>query len=268
MGKNKIIIDGDSLTFYSSKDTIQESIENLELRLSEIFEHTQAKSYLIFLSDGKYFRHRIYEQYKAARKIYKEKNKNYSSVLKQFLITDYNAIIIRQVEADDMVAYTKNLFPDSIICSPDKDVLHQIAGTHYDYRIRKTINKNGEEILQKGEWVNTSKVDAYYFIWLQSLMGDSVDGITGIPGVGIKRAEKILKGIDPENYPSAVLKQYIDYYGVNDGIHQFNLMYSLIYLLRTDSDFASVGLVPPRLFTDDDFTKLKSEDVASEWSNM
>jgi len=267
MGKRRIIIDGDSLTFYASKETIEDSIESLEQRLVEIFQQTSATDYIIFLSDGLYFRHKLYPQYKALRNIYKNKTKNYSKVLKHYLIVEHNAKIIRQIEADDAVAYTKTLFPDSIVCSPDKDVLHQISGTHFDYRIRKNIDEETKiETIQKGVWVNTSKVDANHFLWLQTLMGDSTDGIKGIPGVGIKNAEKILAKCKVENYYSCVLNEYIKHYDVTLGIYWFYINFNLIKLLKTEDDFHTLG-IPIMSITEDDFNPL-SDEIIEEWNNL
>ena len=62
--------------------------------------------------------------------------------------------------------------------STDKDLLKGVEGTWYD-----AYHK---------EWVYTNKETASRFVLLQSLAGDSTDGIKGLPRVGLKTAEKLL----------------------------------------------------------------------------
>ena len=46
---------------------------------------------------------------------------------------------------------------------------------------------------QKGEFQHTTPETALKFLWQQVLMGDSTDGIPGLPGVGAKTSENWLK---------------------------------------------------------------------------
>jgi len=66
----------------------------------------------------------------------------------------------------------------------DKDVLYQTEGTHYNYHT--------------DEFVETTKEEATYYAYLQTLMGDPSDGYTGIPRVGKVKATKILDGLTSE----------------------------------------------------------------------
>ena len=47
--------------------------------------------------------------------------------------------------------------------------------------------------LSKGEFQHTTPETALKFLWQQVLMGDSTDGIPGLPGVGAKTSENWLK---------------------------------------------------------------------------
>ena len=103
----------------------------------------------------------------------------------------HNFTHVPRLEADDCVSVYSTVIAEKkgqsfVVCSPDKDVLRQVPGKHFNY--------------QKMEWVNTSEEDANKFLWMQTLMGDSIDGIPGIPGMYLKH-QKIIDET-----------KYVDYY--------------------------------------------------------
>ena len=86
----------------------------------------------------------------------------------------------------------------TIICSIDKD-LRNTPGWHYNW------NKD-----EKPVWV--SEEEATYNFYKQLLTGDRVDNIQGIPGIGPKKAEKILEECDSElGMYLAVHEAYAEY---------------------------------------------------------
>lgn len=90
----------------------------------------------------------------------------------------YKAVIMDGLEADDVLGIlsTEPSNEERIIVSIDKDLL-QIPGK---------ISKDGmtfEEI---------SEDEANYWHMMQTLTGDSTDGYSGCPKVGVKTAQKIL----------------------------------------------------------------------------
>lgn len=128
------------------------------------------------------YRFALYPAYKASRQ---RPNANWlltrlKGQLQAFVYTTYpNIAHCLNCEADDFVAYLKGLNPSAIVCSIDKDVLNQLPGTHFNYA--------------KSRVVTTSTDEARKFLLLQILMGDPVDNIPGLPGVGSKRAKSILQ---------------------------------------------------------------------------
>ena len=73
-----VLVDADSLVFYSSKDTIEESIENLKSRINNILTETEATKCIMFLTGGRDgFRYKLYPQYKENRR-----QKKYATHLK------------------------------------------------------------------------------------------------------------------------------------------------------------------------------------------
>ena len=100
------------------------------------------------------------------------------SPLRKFLIEEYDAIILPNLEADDVMgilATKPSKGEQKIICSIDKD-LRQIPGHLYN---GETLTKNAPK-----------HCDWWHMI--QTMTGDAVDGFAGIPGVGKVTAEKIL----------------------------------------------------------------------------
>jgi len=117
-----------------------------------------------------------------------------SKTVKESLISTYPSIAVNGLEADDLMGL--NSGSSTIIVSDDKDLL-TIPGLHYQPRKP-----------EKGVFLITYK-EAEYLLYLQILMGDRADGYTGIPGVGPKKAEKILEtgGVSWQT----ILKAYEDY---------------------------------------------------------
>ena len=122
------------------------------------------------------------------------------------------------------------------ICSPDKDVLYQNKVSNYNYG--------------KGEFVTVDENESLRFLWKQVLMGDSTDGITGIPKVGPKTADSWLEKLLPVEMPTFVLNKYIEKFGNAEGIHRFTETFKLIYILKTKEDvLRETGIELPDLIT-------------------
>ena len=64
-------------------------------------------------------------------------------------------------------------------------------------------------------------------------MGDSTDGIPGIPKVGEKTAGK---WVEENPKLSMVLEKYQEKFGIQEGIHKFAETFNLVYLLRTSEE--------------------------------
>ena len=102
-------------------------------------------------------------------------------VLRQHIMDNHKGIMWDGLEADDVLGILattadNHYDKDPVIVSIDKDFK----------QIPSLICLDGENI------VRISRPAADYWFMLQVLMGDSVDGYTGLPSVGIKTAEKIL----------------------------------------------------------------------------
>jgi len=223
------LIDADSLLYYEmGKDTLEEAIEGIDNRIRTILNETGAHKYAGFLTIGKCFRYNIAKTkpYKYNRKLSSKPPIFYA--LKEYLQqAPHNFTHVPRLEADDCVSIYSTVIAENksqsyVICSPDKDVLKQVPGRHFNF--------------QKMEWINTSNEDANKFLWMQTLMGDSTDGIPGIPGMGIKTSEKIIRETKTVQYYQEVLRIYIEKFGIKDGICKFTETFNLVYMLRTPEE--------------------------------
>jgi hypothetical protein len=229
------VIDGDSICYICSKDTIVESLQNVDSIMNSIGKETGSSDYYLFLSQGSYFRHEVNLDYKGKRKY--ETTLKYLRTLKSYLREEYGGVSYKGVEADDMSAYVmcnQEEGKEYINCSPDKDVLKTVWGPNFNYR----SHESGQ----------TSVEEAIKFIFIQTLMGDSTDNIAGLPGIGPKKAEIMLDGAEGfKEMKSRVLDAYQHEYGIGSGIYHFQKNFRQVYLLRTKSDFQNEVRYVPEL---------------------
>tara|TARA_R110000744_G_scaffold93772_2_gene181122 strand:- start:11431 stop:12180 length:750 start_codon:yes stop_codon:yes gene_type:complete len=238
--ENKIIalIDADSLIYYEmGKETLEIALDGIDSRINQMLQITGATHYAGFLTQGKCFRYKVAKNrpYKGNRK-YGDKPIIFPAI-KEYLKQKWGCTVITQLEADDLVSvFHKD--KTTIICSPDKDVLYQNIGSHYNYG--------------KAELVVVTKLDAIRFLWKQVLMGDSTDGIEGLPKVGPKTADKLLELVQPLDMPEFVLNKYIEKFGISNGIDKFAETFKLIYILKSQEDvLRETGIELPELVTYD-----------------
>ena len=113
---------------------------------------------------------------------------------REYMKKKWGAMQVDGIEADDMMGIRQVELDTSIICSSDKD-MNMIPGLHYN--------------ISKGEMYVMNEEDAIRVFYRQLLIGDGVDNIQGLIGVGEKTADKILKGlVTEEELLDAVLKKY------------------------------------------------------------
>ena len=177
----KALIDGDILLyrvgFGAENEDETVAVHRMDELISSILDSVKATSYQVYLSDGreKTFRYELNNNYKAQRKA--DKPIHYQ-MLKDYLITNYSAVVAVNEEADDLMGIEQSQNKDTIICSIDKDLL-QIPGQHYNF--------------VKNVFTTIDEDEGRLFFYLQLLMGDKADNIPGITGIGIAKATKILE---------------------------------------------------------------------------
>ncbi len=128
---------------------------------------------VLFFSDSKNFRKKIYPEYKGHRN--RKKPCGYRRVISE-LSRYYEVIRLPELEADDAMGIYATSNPGNIICSPDKD-MKQIPGKLYNMETTVTITPEEGE-----QWH-----------YIQTLAGDQTDGYSGVPGIGVKRATALFE---------------------------------------------------------------------------
>ncbi len=230
------LIDGDSLIYYEmGKPTLEEALESLDGRLHQMLDMTHATKYAGFLTTGKCFRYTAAKTrpYKGNRK-YGDKPIIFPAI-KEYLKQEWNFISVPELEADDLVSIYHDPLK-TVICSPDKDVLYQNKGIHYNYA--------------KAEPVVVDENETIMFLWKQMLMGDPTDGIQGIPKVGPKTADAWLESVVLSEMPAFVLNKYIEKFEYAEGICKFAETFKLIYILKSKEDaLREAGCELPELVT-------------------
>lgn len=244
-----VLIDGDSLIYFEmGKPTLEEGIAGLNDRLNTILDQCGTNKYAGFLTSGRCFRYNTAKtrDYKGNRK--KSNKPIIFYALKAYLEQTWNFTYTPELEADDLVSMYHKHDGSTVIASPDKDVLFQNAGTHFNFRT--------------AEMVKVSPEEANIFLWKQTLMGDPTDGIPGLPKIGEKTAAKWLEGIPISDMPAFVLNKYIEKFGIQEGILKFTETFNLVYMLKTSEESERIAGVPlPELVT----YKLETTDPEDVW---
>ena len=143
---------------------------------------------ILFFSDSNNFRKKISPDYKGHRN--RKKPCGYKRVISNLKI-QYNVIIMKELEADDAMGIHATAHPGNIIVSPDKD-MRQIPGKLYN--LDDTVEVTAEE---GAKWH-----------MIQTLAGDQTDGYSGVPGIGVKRAETLF---NKQGYSwGTVVKAFVD----------------------------------------------------------
>jgi len=159
---------GDDVILVVSK--FSEALSNVQRELSKIKTNFMwdVPEMVLFFSDSKNFRKKIYPDYKGHRN--RKKPCGYRRVIAE-LSKQYKVIRMPELEADDAMGIYATANPGNIIVSPDKD-MRQIPGKLYN--LDEVIDITPEEGMK----------------WhlIQTLAGDQTDGYSGVPGIGIKRA--------------------------------------------------------------------------------
>ena len=143
---------------------------------------------ILFFSDSKNFRKKISPDYKGHRN--RKKPCGYKRVIRDLRI-NYEVIVMKTLEADDAMGIYATAHPGNMIVSPDKD-MRQIPGKLYNLTDTTTI---------------TAEEGAKWHM-IQTLAGDQTDGYSGVPGIGVKRAETLF---NKEGYSwSTIVKAFED----------------------------------------------------------
>ena len=226
------LIDGDIIPyeFGACKGEDDQDLEwsfvqsRVDSRLNKIMEATGATERKIYLTDSP----TNYRLLVASIRPYKGTRPSVKpplwEAIRNFLIEHRGAEVISYMEADDKLSisqYERMEEGDTVICSVDKD-LDTVPGWHYNWR--------------KGDPYFIEEIDAHKNLYKQLLMGDTVDNIPGLFGVGEVKANK---AIDPCTTEQEMFEVCKDEYEKRFGSYWTMFMtenYRLLRMLRSQNE--------------------------------
>jgi hypothetical protein len=133
-------------------------------------------------TNSRNFRYKVSDTYKQNR-VGKEAPKLFKEV-KSFLWSNYDCRSQEMLEADDFMGIYGSTDPEKyVVCTLDKD-LSGVPCTIFNW---KKSDKPPRRI---------TVAEANFYFFRQTLSGDPTDGFKGVPGIGPKKAERILDGAD------------------------------------------------------------------------
>jgi 5'-3' exonuclease len=196
------LIDGDVIAYIAAYGNEEEEAQvSLDKLVVDIMDSVFASGTKIAVKGIGNFRNDMYDEYKGTRAS-DDEYRAYIDRLRKYLVDHHEGEEAHGQEADDLLAQWAQECMDAgeeyAIASIDKDLL-TIPGVHFN--IRKNIVSHVDDD------------EADYLLNRQLLMGDSADNIPGLPGIGAKRAEKILEGVAYGKRREAVKNAYKEIYG-------------------------------------------------------
>jgi 5'-3' exonuclease len=164
---------------------LEAAIEKAEEKLQKILERTGCLTCELHFTAGREnFRYAIFPEYKANRT---GRAPLFLKEVKEALLERYPGSIAKGWEADDIVVYLKNKEPDKyMMVAVDKDVLHCLPGTHFNYYESSLYNIDMK-------FITVTEEEAKIWPYLQCIYGDKTDNIPGCKGIGKARAKKFVR---------------------------------------------------------------------------
>jgi DNA polymerase-1 len=150
--------------------------------IERMSEKLHVEDVVVVFSGPNNFRYKVLPSYKHNR-VGLVKPELYAQ-LKEYLLLNFTTKEKEGLEGDDVMGILATRWPGHfILATIDKD-LQQIPGELYNWNT---------EIFK-----NITEEEADRFFYSQVLIGDSCDGYAGCPGIGPKKAEKILAEAEEE----------------------------------------------------------------------
>ena len=221
---NKIIgiVDGDVLIYRACFKALKDKL-NVKDTFDEIYQgvkdEVQCDEYSLHVSGRGNFRKELKQNLTTYKGKRKEKPENFVEC-KEYVIKKYKPISKNGYEADDTASIEATNYLNKgqlyILITVDKDWTI-ISGMMYNM-----MHKYVKAI---------SKFEACEFFNTQLLIGDSVDNIPGLKGIGIVKATKLLKGKDLTKQFETVIRMYKKFHP-EDYLSRLQVMGKMLYLIK------------------------------------
>lgn len=163
---------------------LEDAIATLDKDIADLMKKTKTKEALFALSSSPNFRYNVLPTYKHNRKDVAKPL--HLQDLREYLFSNYSCKVKPTLEGDDVMGILMTKYPGKYLCSSiDKD-MKQIPGKHYNWK-----NEEFFEVTEElGDW----------WFYRQVLTGDPGDGYCGCPGIGPKKAERLLTTTEGTTY--------------------------------------------------------------------
>ena len=147
---------------------------------------------VIFDAPGKTFRHKEYKEYKSQRKETPDDLKVQIPKIKEIIKLFGIKILEKEgFEADDIIATLAKKGKEKglkvYIVTPDKDMLQLVEDNIY------VLNPVNNKLYDREKVKEKYGIYPEQFIYYQAIVGDPIDNIVGVKGVGPKTAAKLLQ---------------------------------------------------------------------------
>lgn len=204
---------GNSAIVESIKDvgTLKQAELNMISLIRKSIKDLGVRDYTIYLSPEDVTKGIRYQSaktlvYKGNRK--GEKPIHYKS-LRAFAIRELSSVVAPDdLEADDMLGMSSR---SSIICSIDKDLM-MVPGTHYNLNtglITQAKNPGVLNLITNTGGKKVLKGTGFKWFCAQMILGDAIDNIQGVRGVGVVGTYKLLNPFNkPQDMWDSVVKLY------------------------------------------------------------
>lgn len=206
-------------------EPIEHSLANLRSSVSTVHKRVRGRKQIFFLSGRNNFRERI-----ATTRPYKgnrdpDHKPLYYKEMRDYAQYKFGAIVVDGIEADDAAGIEASKDrKNSIIISNDKD-LKQISCWHFDWTKEDA----------RPEYIGPREAAIQFY--RQILSGDPTDNIEGIPGVGPKKADALLRGLSsPIEIECKIRDCFREYFGEGEGDKKFLENARLVRILRYEED--------------------------------
>jgi len=225
------VVDADSCIYQTAwqQPSLDKAFENyLTIMSKHWIDPVWSDEQFIYCGGKDNFRYELCPNYKANRKAPPDDASLFRPLMAK-IIEEGLAIPSDGMEADDRVRIKctelASLNKEFTVVHIDKD-LDCIPGKHYNPRKQAFYD------------IDVNTADLLY--WTQMLKGDPTDNLPGLPKVGPKKAEAMLKGVPMGRRKSRVLAAYRAKYGRVDWKEKLLETANGIHILRSEGDYFKV----------------------------
>lgn len=210
----------------------------IESMITRASNELGCSNYTLMITDedkSKNYRYDVCSEYKANRKNL-TRPFHYKKIRKH-LIENYPTEIATGWEADDSLGIAQVQSKErTCIVSIDKDLL-MVPGFHYNMDTRELIEaKDPGKIWLIERKSGKKDLKGYGYLWFcaQMILGDAVDNIFGIKGIGAVKTYKLFsRFLDKEFTLDEPLTEVLKLYRKYDKVQDFEKNARLLWILRT-----------------------------------